>query len=158
MWEQIAADRLAKYKASGLALRGARYREGISQKELAKRSAVSQEYISRMENGLRPIGEQVAKKLAKVLHIDPGLLSPSLDTYSRGVRGHRTLEKFFTPPLTPRERVQRLPIIIHVFRKMFFGLDPMTEFLQNTRFCIAFRTLQKAKRRDLMEGITHHCS
>ena len=76
-WEQLASDRLAKYKASGLALRGARYREGISQKELAKRSGLSQENISRMENGLRTIGDKVAKKLAKVLHIDPELLSPS---------------------------------------------------------------------------------
>ena len=73
-WEELARDRLAKYKASGLALRGARYREGMSQKELAKRSGVSQENISRMENGRRPVGDKVAKKLAKVLHIDPSLL------------------------------------------------------------------------------------
>jgi ribosome-binding protein aMBF1 (putative translation factor) len=74
VWEELAKDRLAKYKASGLALRGVRYREGISQKELAKRSGVSQENISRMENGRRPVGDKVAKKLAKVLHIDPSLL------------------------------------------------------------------------------------
>ena len=72
--EELARDRLAGYKASGLALRGARYREGMSQKELAQRSGVSQENISRMENGRRPIGDKVAKKLAKVLHIDPALL------------------------------------------------------------------------------------
>jgi len=74
-WETLAMDRLAKYKASGLALRGARYREGLSQKELAKRSGVSQENISRMENGRRPVGERVAEKLAKVLRIDPTLLN-----------------------------------------------------------------------------------
>ena len=74
-WEELASDRLAKYKASGLALRGARYREGMSQKELAQRSGVSQENISRMENGHRPVGDRVAKKLAKVLHIDPSLLN-----------------------------------------------------------------------------------
>ena len=73
-WEELASDRLAKYKASGLALRGARYREGLSQKELARRSGVSQENISRMENGHRPVGDKVAKKLAKVLHVDPTLL------------------------------------------------------------------------------------
>jgi len=65
---------LVKHKAAGLALRGARYREGISQRELAKRSGVSQENISRMENGHRPVGDKVSKKLAKVLHIDPALL------------------------------------------------------------------------------------
>jgi ribosome-binding protein aMBF1 (putative translation factor) len=74
VWEELARDRLARYKASGLALRGARYREGLSQKELARRSGVSQENISRMENGHRPVGDKVAKKLAKVLRIDPALL------------------------------------------------------------------------------------
>ncbi len=73
-WEALAKDRIAKYKKSGLALRGARYREGLSQKELAKRTGVSQENISKMENGERTIGEKVAKKLAKALRIDFELL------------------------------------------------------------------------------------
>ncbi|HEY2811410.1 MAG TPA: helix-turn-helix transcriptional regulator [Rhabdochlamydiaceae bacterium] len=73
-WEDLAKDRIAKYTKSGLAIRGARYREGLSQKELAKRTGISQENISKMENGQRPIGEKVAKKLAKVLRIDPKLL------------------------------------------------------------------------------------
>ena len=68
-WENLAASRIAKYKKAGLALRGARYREGLSQKELAKQTGISQENISKMENGQRPIGEKVAKKLAKALHI-----------------------------------------------------------------------------------------
>lgn len=76
-WEELAKDRIAKYKKTGLALRGARYREGISQKELATRTGISQENISRMENGRRAIGEQVAKKLAKVLQIDFELLIAS---------------------------------------------------------------------------------
>jgi transcriptional regulator with XRE-family HTH domain len=67
--ESTPWEELAKYKKSGLALRGARYREGISQKELAKRTGVSQENISRIENGKRSIGEKVAKKLAKVLRV-----------------------------------------------------------------------------------------
>ena len=73
-WEELAKDRIAKYKKSGLALRGARYREGISQKELSSRCGISQENISKMENGQRPIGEKVAKKLAKALRIDFKLL------------------------------------------------------------------------------------
>ena len=73
-WNELAKDRIAKYKKSGLALRGARYREGLSQKELAKRSEISQENISRMENGQRVIGEKVAKKLAKILQIDVRVL------------------------------------------------------------------------------------
>lgn len=73
-WEELAASRIKKHRKAGLALRGARFREGLSQKELSKRSGVSQENISRMENGQRPIGEKVAKKLAKVLKIDFRLL------------------------------------------------------------------------------------
>jgi Predicted transcriptional regulator with C-terminal CBS domains len=73
-WEELASSRIAKYKKTGLALRGARYREGLSQKELAKRTGVSQENISKMENGQRPIGKKVAKKLAKTLRIDSELL------------------------------------------------------------------------------------
>ena len=73
-WEELAKDQIAKYKKSGIALRGARYREGLSQKELAKRTGVSQENISKMENGQRAIGERVAKKLAKALRIDVELL------------------------------------------------------------------------------------
>ncbi|MES2344653.1 MAG: helix-turn-helix transcriptional regulator [Chlamydiota bacterium] len=74
-WEDLTKDRIAKYKKSGLALRGARYRESISQKELAKRTGINQENISRMENGKRATGEQVAKKLAKVLRINFELLT-----------------------------------------------------------------------------------
>ncbi len=73
-WEELAKNRIAKYKKSGLALRGARYREGISQKELAKRTSISQENISKMENGQRPVGQKIARRLAKALRIDIALL------------------------------------------------------------------------------------
>lgn len=73
-WEELAAERIAKYKKTGLALRGARFREGISQKELSKLTGISQENISKMENGQRAIGEKVAQKLAKALRIDVELL------------------------------------------------------------------------------------
>ncbi len=73
-WEELAADRIKRYTEAGLALRGARYREGISQKELAKQCGISQENLSKMENGKRVIGEKAAKKLAKALRIDYRLL------------------------------------------------------------------------------------
>ena len=73
-WEELAADSIKKYGKSGMALRGARAREDLSQKELAKLSGVSQENISRMENGRRVIGEEVAKKLAEALNINYRLL------------------------------------------------------------------------------------
>ena len=78
LWEELAKDRIAKYKKSGLALRGARYREGLSQKALSKRAGISQENISKMENGQRTIGKKVAKKLAKALRIDFRLLTEAV--------------------------------------------------------------------------------
>ena len=73
-WEKLAADRIKRFTKVGLVLRGARLREGYSQKMLAKKCGISQENLSRMENGKRPIGKKVAAKLAKALHIDSKLL------------------------------------------------------------------------------------
>jgi len=73
-WEVLAKDRIEKYKKSGLILRGARYREGFSQIDLAKKSGVGQNEISKIENGKRGVGEKVAKKLAKALNFDFQLL------------------------------------------------------------------------------------
>ena len=67
-------ERIKRFSKAGLALRGARYRKGLSQKELAKLCGISQENLSKMENGKRAIGEKVAKKLAKALDIDYRLL------------------------------------------------------------------------------------
>lgn len=58
----------------GHALRGARYREDVSQRQLAKLTGVSIQNISAMENGRRPIGKEMAKRLAKVLNTDWRLL------------------------------------------------------------------------------------
>ena len=54
----------------GHSLRGARYREDISQRQLAKMTGVSVQNISNMEHGRRPIGKEMAKKLAKALNTD----------------------------------------------------------------------------------------
>jgi Helix-turn-helix. len=69
-WEELAKDRIEKYKKAGLVLRGARYREDMSQVELARLSGVNQNEISKIENGKRGVGEKVAKKLAKPLKIN----------------------------------------------------------------------------------------
>ena len=51
-------------------LRGARTKEGLSQGDLSKKTGIPIYNISKMENGSRPIGEQIAKKLAKALRIN----------------------------------------------------------------------------------------
>jgi len=53
----------------GNALRGARTREGLTQAQLAERVGVKIHHISEMENGKRPIGKEMAKRLGKVLNI-----------------------------------------------------------------------------------------
>lgn len=73
-WEELARERIEKYKKAGLVLRGMRYREGLSQKKLAEMSRVSQNEISKIENGKRTVGKKVAKRLATALNIDYRLL------------------------------------------------------------------------------------
>ena len=53
----------------GVCLRGGRYREGITQKQLADMIGLPQRHISEMENGKRPIGKEMAKRLGKALNI-----------------------------------------------------------------------------------------
>jgi len=52
-----------------ICLRGARTKEGMSQKELAEKTGIAITNISKMENGQRNIGEKVARKLGKALNI-----------------------------------------------------------------------------------------
>ena len=50
-------------------LRGARYREGLTQARLAAMIGVKPSHISEMEKGKRPIGKDMAKRLAKALNM-----------------------------------------------------------------------------------------
>jgi plasmid maintenance system antidote protein VapI len=54
----------------GACLAGARYREGLSQRELGELTGIAQRHIPEMENGKRPIGKERAKVLAKALNTD----------------------------------------------------------------------------------------
>jgi len=53
----------------GKALAGARYREGMTQIQLAEQTGIPQRHISEMENGKRPIGKEMAKRLGKALNV-----------------------------------------------------------------------------------------
>ncbi|HEU5280500.1 MAG TPA: helix-turn-helix transcriptional regulator [Gammaproteobacteria bacterium] len=55
-----------QYTKAGALLKGLRLREGLTQVEFAKRIAVTQANLSNMENGHRPIGKIVAKRIQKV--------------------------------------------------------------------------------------------
>lgn len=52
-------------------LAGARYREGMTQAQLAEATGIPRRHISEMEHGKRPIGKQNARKLAEALKVDP---------------------------------------------------------------------------------------
>ncbi len=54
-----------------MALRGARVKEGVTQRELAARLGITQGNLSRMETGKRPIGKGMAKRLGQALNLDP---------------------------------------------------------------------------------------
>ena len=51
----------------GDVLRGARYREALTQAQLATEVGVKTSHISEMERGKRPLGKEMAKRLAKAL-------------------------------------------------------------------------------------------
>ena len=54
----------------GTSLKGARVKEGITQKQLAERTGIRQHHISEMENHKRSIGKKNALKFAKVLDVN----------------------------------------------------------------------------------------
>jgi hypothetical protein len=53
----------------GKALAGARYRQELTQMQLSEMTGIPQRHISEMENGKRPIGKEMAKRLGKALNI-----------------------------------------------------------------------------------------
>jgi DNA-binding XRE family transcriptional regulator len=55
-----------KYTKAGALLKGLRLRESLSQVAFAKKINVAQTNLSSMENGRRPIGKTIAKRIEKV--------------------------------------------------------------------------------------------
>lgn len=54
----------------GVYLHGARTKEGLTQAQLAAQTGIPQRHISEMENNKRPIGKDMAKRLAEALNMD----------------------------------------------------------------------------------------
>ena len=59
---------------AGDRIKGLRYREDMTQKQLAEKVGISVQNLSHMEHGRRPIGKDMAKRIAKVLNTDWRLL------------------------------------------------------------------------------------
>ena len=64
-----AFPELEQEPSYSITLRGARTKEGMSQAELARQTAIPQSHISLMENGKMEIGKERAKRLGKALNI-----------------------------------------------------------------------------------------
>jgi DNA-binding XRE family transcriptional regulator len=64
--QQIFDSLDAKFTKAGALLKGLRLREGLSQIEFAKKIDVTQANLSNMENGRRPIGKIIAKRIEKI--------------------------------------------------------------------------------------------
>lgn len=67
-WRDAFPD-LTDEQLPGVSLKGARVKEGITQKQLAEITGVKQHHISEMENHKRSIGKKNAKKFAEALKI-----------------------------------------------------------------------------------------
>ncbi|MDR2851194.1 MAG: helix-turn-helix domain-containing protein [Desulfovibrio sp.] len=55
-------------------MRGLRYRECLTQKQLAEKMGINTQNLSHMEHGRRPVGKEMAKRFAKILNTDRRLL------------------------------------------------------------------------------------
>ena len=67
--EIVSADEGFPDGCPAMALRGLRGREDLTQAELAARLGVSQNAISEMENGKRPISTKMAKRLGEEFNL-----------------------------------------------------------------------------------------
>jgi transcriptional regulator with XRE-family HTH domain len=68
-WEEVFPE-YEESELPGITLAGARYKEGMTQRELSRRTGIPQGHISEMENGKRSIGVRIAKKIGQALDID----------------------------------------------------------------------------------------
>ena len=69
-WRHAARKDLERYSEGGQMLRGSRHKRDITQRELAEAILVSPHHISEMENGKRPIGKEMARRLATFFKTD----------------------------------------------------------------------------------------
>jgi DNA-binding XRE family transcriptional regulator len=68
--ESIPLEEVFADLHQGSAIRGLRLRQGLTQEQLAHLLGVKRTNLSEMENGKRPIGKNMAKRLAQVLKTD----------------------------------------------------------------------------------------
>ncbi len=68
--DEVFAELDKKYTKAGVLLKGVRCREGLNQIEFAKKIKVTQSDLSKMEQGKRPIGKIIAKRIEKAFVVN----------------------------------------------------------------------------------------
>ena len=68
--EDVFANIEKNYTKAGVLLRGTRHRENLTQVEMAAKIKVTQADLSKMENGKRPIGKEIAKRIEKIFGVN----------------------------------------------------------------------------------------
>ncbi len=66
--DSVFAKLESQYTKAGVLLKGLRLRENLSQVEFGKKIKVTQANLSNMENGKRPIGKIIAKRIGKIFN------------------------------------------------------------------------------------------
>lgn len=69
-WRDSFSKEIKETSEAAMMLRGCRAKEDMTQKELAEKLGTSQPNIAALENGTRPIGKGMARKLAKTFKTD----------------------------------------------------------------------------------------
>ncbi|MRR17985.1 MAG: XRE family transcriptional regulator [Deltaproteobacteria bacterium] len=68
-WREAFSE-YSEQELPGVALSGARIKEGLTQRKLAEKLKITQGHVSEMEHGKRSIGKAMAKKIAYILNVD----------------------------------------------------------------------------------------
>jgi ribosome-binding protein aMBF1 (putative translation factor) len=69
-WREVFREGIEKFSEVGLMLKGGRHKAGLTQKALADKIGVKPHHISEMEHGKRPIGKNIAHRLAEIFNVD----------------------------------------------------------------------------------------
>lgn len=69
-WRAFLKTDSDKFGEAAVALRGLRYRDGLTQQDLAEKLGIYRHHISEMENGKRSISKEMAKKLGNVFNVN----------------------------------------------------------------------------------------
>ena len=64
--DEVFRELHERHSKPGAMIQGLRYRENMTQAKLASLIHVTQGDLSKMEHGKRPVGKEIAKRLAKV--------------------------------------------------------------------------------------------